>query len=169
MQIYLCYLPKKLQKAILMRLFRPYCGWQQRVQERRSLCTKSATEIVMRKCMTTLLTLYSTGRVRYLAAPRNMLKKVTTKCNFAILALWLMPEIIYKRGCNGHLSCNGRHLNSCTITCCHLYCPMKQTRLKRLPVISREHFRKTRTNYQLVYLCGILNTNLQNGISNTSA
>jgi hypothetical protein len=38
-----------------------------------------------------------------------------------------------------------------------------------LPVISREHFRKTRTNYFYKYLFGILNTNLQNGISNTSA
>jgi hypothetical protein len=41
----------------------------------------------------------------------------------------------------------------------------KRTRLKRLPVISHKHFRKTRTNY----LFGISNTCLQNGISNTSA
>jgi hypothetical protein len=44
-----------------------------------------------------------------------------------------------------------------------------KTRLKRLPVISREHFRKTRTNYFYKHLFGISNTNLQNGISNTSA
>jgi hypothetical protein len=43
------------------------------------------------------------------------------------------------------------------------------TRLKRLPVISREHFRKTRTNYFYKHLFGISNTKLQNRISNTSA
>jgi hypothetical protein len=35
--------------------------------------------------------------------------------------------------------------------------------------MSREHFRKTRTNYFYKHLFGISNTNLQNGISNTSA
>jgi hypothetical protein len=40
-------------------------------------------------------------------------------------------------------------------------------RLKRLPVISREHFRKTCTNYFYKHLFGISNTNLKNGISNT--
>jgi hypothetical protein len=44
-----------------------------------------------------------------------------------------------------------------------------KTRLKRLPVISREHFRKTRTIYFYKHLLGISNTNLQNGISYTSA
>jgi hypothetical protein len=44
---------------------------------------------------------------------------------------------------------------------------IKKTRLKRLPVISREHFRKTRTNYFYKHLFAISNTNLQNGISNT--
>jgi hypothetical protein len=38
-----------------------------------------------------------------------------------------------------------------------------------LPVISREHFRKTRTNYFYKHLFGISKTNLQNGISNLSA
>jgi hypothetical protein len=46
---------------------------------------------------------------------------------------------------------------------------MRETRLKRLPVISREHFRKTRTIYFYKHLLGISNTNLQNGISNNSA
>jgi hypothetical protein len=45
----------------------------------------------------------------------------------------------------------------------------RKTRLKRLPVISREHFRKTRTIYFYKHLLGISNTNLQNGISNTGA
>jgi hypothetical protein len=49
------------------------------------------------------------------------------------------------------------------------HAPITKTRLKRLPVIGREHFRKTRTNYFCKHLFGILNTNLQNGISNTSA
>jgi hypothetical protein len=49
-----------------------------------------------------------------------------------------------------------------------LWCNLK-TRLKRLPVISREHFRKTRTNYFYKHIFGISNTNLQNGISNTIA
>jgi hypothetical protein len=48
-------------------------------------------------------------------------------------------------------------------------CLQNQTRLKRLPVISREHFRKTLTIYFYIHLLGISNTNLQNGISNTSA
>jgi hypothetical protein len=48
------------------------------------------------------------------------------------------------------------------IMCKQLY---TKTRLKRLPVISRKHFRQTRTNY----LFGISNTNLQHGCSNTSA
>jgi hypothetical protein len=45
------------------------------------------------------------------------------------------------------------------------------TRLKRLPVISREHFRKNRTNYLFGIsntFFGISNTNLQIGISSTS-
>jgi hypothetical protein len=48
-----------------------------------------------------------------------------------------------------------------------------KTRLKRLPVISRQHFRKTRTIYFYKHLLGISNINLQNGngkaigISNT--
>jgi hypothetical protein len=46
---------------------------------------------------------------------------------------------------------------------------IRKTRLKRLPVISHEHFRKTRTNYFYKHLFGISNSNLQNGISNTSA
>jgi hypothetical protein len=36
----------------------------------------------------------------------------------------------------------------------------EETRLKRLPVISREHFRKTRTIYFYKHLLGISNTNL---------
>jgi hypothetical protein len=39
-----------------------------------------------------------------------------------------------------------------------------KTRLKRLPVISREHFRNVSTNYFYKHLLGISNTNLQNGI-----
>jgi hypothetical protein len=59
---------------------------------------------------------------------------------------------------------------------------LELTRLKRLPVISREHLRKTRTIYfycitlssldrviHYKHLLGISNTNLQNGISNNSA
>jgi hypothetical protein len=46
---------------------------------------------------------------------------------------------------------------------------LNKTRLKRLPVISREHFRKTRTIYFYKHLLSISNTNLQNVISNTSA
>jgi hypothetical protein len=41
--------------------------------------------------------------------------------------------------------------------------------MKRLPVIGREHFRKTRTIFFYKHLLGISNTNLQNGISNTTA
>jgi hypothetical protein len=38
-----------------------------------------------------------------------------------------------------------------------------------LPVINREHFRKTRTNYFYKHLFGISNKNLHNGILNTRA
>jgi hypothetical protein len=48
-------------------------------------------------------------------------------------------------------------------------CGLRKTRLKRLPVISREHFPKTRTIYFYKLLLGISNTNLQHGISNTTA
>jgi hypothetical protein len=44
-----------------------------------------------------------------------------------------------------------------------------QIKTERLPVISREHLRKTRTIYFYKHLLGISNTNLQNGISNNSA